>query len=173
MLIAITGTPGTGKSSACGVLERRGYLVVDLDQVARKEGLVVGRDQSRESDEIDVDALRELLNVPAKVAILKAHYSHLMDVNVTVVLRCRPSVLQKRLEARGWSPEKVRENLETEAIDLITQEAVARVPFVYEVDTTDLAPAQTANAILEILKGNTRGHEAGSVDWTHEVLSWY
>jgi adenylate kinase len=171
--IAISGTPGTGKSSACRALANRGYAVVDLDEVARREGFVVGRDESRDADEIDVEALRGSLQVPAKIAFLKGHYSHRMDVNVVVVLRCRPTILRSRLEARGWPPEKVRENVEAEAIDLITQEAIARHPFVFEIDTTDSTPDETARTVLEILQGETQGHAPGSVDWTSEVLSWY
>jgi adenylate kinase len=172
VLIAITGTPGTGKSTASEVLARRGYAVVDLDEVARTEGLIIGRDEDRGTDEVDVERLREVLRVPAKVAFLKSHYSHLMDVNLAVVLRCRPSVLKERLEQRGWTPAKVRENVEAEAIDVILQEATARLPFVFEVDTTDATPVQTAEAVLAILQGETAGREPGTVDWTDEVLSW-
>jgi adenylate kinase len=173
VLIAITGTPGTGKSSACEILGTRGYVVLDLDAIARREGYIIGRDEARGSDEVDVEALREGLRIPAKVAFLKSHYSHRMDVNLAIVLRCRPSVLRARLEARGWPPEKVRENVEAEAIDLILQEAVARLPFVFEVDTTNSSASDTTEAILAILQGKTKGHEPGSVDWASEVLSWY
>lgn len=173
MLVAVTGTPGTGKTSACGVLARRGYAVVDLDEIARRDGFIVGRDMARQTDEVDVEALRKNLRVPAKIGFVRSHYSHLMDVNLAVVLRCRPSVLRRRLEARGWPSAKVRENLEAEAIDLITQEAVERLPLVYEVDTTSSTPEETAEAILGILQGRTKGHEPGSVDWSEEVLSWY
>jgi adenylate kinase len=82
-------------------------------------------------------------------------------------------VLRHRLEERGWSPEKVRENVEAEAIDVIVQEAVGRLPFVFEVDTTEATPNETAESILAILQGKTKGHEPGSVDWSSEVLSWY
>ena len=173
MLIAVTGTPGTGKTSACEVLARRGYTVVDLDEVARRDGFVTGRDAVRQTDEVDVEALRDGLRVPAKIAFLRSHFAHRMRVNLAIVLRCRPSMLRQRLEARGWGPEKVRENVEAEAIDVILQEAVANLPFVYEVDTTDLTPEATADAILAVLQGKTKGHEPGSVDWTSEVLSWY
>ena len=173
MLVAVTGTPGTGKTSACDVLAQRGYVVVDLDQVAREGGFVVGRDEARDSDEVDVDGLRDGLRVPAKVAFLRAHYAHQMNVDLAVVLRCKPSVLRRRLEARGWSAQKIQENLEAEAIDLITQEAAERLPRVYEVDTTSSTPPQTAEAILGILQGRTSGHEAGTIDWSDEVLSWY
>ena len=173
MLVAVTGTPGTGKSSACDVLARRGYAVVDLDEVARRDGLITGRDAARGSDEVDVDALREHLRVPAKIAFLRAHYAHAMAVDLAVVLRCSPAVLRKRLEARGWPPAKVRENVEAEAIDLITQEAAERLPQVYEIDTTSRTAEETADVILGILQGKTEGHGPGSVDWTREVLSWY
>jgi len=173
VLIAVTGTPGTGKTSACEVLARRGYTVIDLDEVARRDGFVTGRDAVRQTDEVDVEALRDGLRVPAKIAFLRSHFAHRMRVNLAIVLRCRPSMLRQRLEARGWGPEKVRENVEAEAIDVILQEAVANLPFVYEVDTTDLTPEATADAILAVLQGKTKGHEPGSVDWTSEVLSWY
>jgi adenylate kinase len=173
MLVAVTGTPGTGKTSACDVLARRGYAVVDLDEAARKGGFIVGRDEARQTDEVDVDALRVNLRVPAKIAFLRSHYSHRMDVNLAVVLRCRPSVLRSRLETRGWPPAKVRENVEAEAIDVITQEATEALPLVYEVDTTSSTPEETADAILGILQGRTQGHAPGSVDWSEEVLAWY
>src|SRR5438094_10596349 len=110
MLVAVTGTPGTGKTSACEVLSARGYVVVDLDEVARREGLIVGRDTARGSDELDVEALREGLRIPAKVGGLRGHDSHRMDVNLGVALRCRASVVRQLLDARGWPAEKVREN---------------------------------------------------------------
>jgi broad-specificity NMP kinase len=62
--------------------------------------------------------------------------------------------------------------VEAEAIDVIMQEAAGRLPLVFEVDTTQATPTETAEAILEILQGKTKGREPGSVDWTSEVLSW-
>lgn len=148
-------------------------MVVDLDEVARRDGFITGRDEVRGSDEVDVEALREHLQVPAKIAFLRSHYAHEMAVDLAVVLRCSPAVLRKRLEARGWPPAKVRENVEAEAIDVITQEAVERLPLVYEVDTTGRTAGETADAILGILQGKTKGHEPGCLDWSREVLSWY
>ena len=173
MLVAVTGTPGAGKSSVCRVLAGRGYVIVDLDEMARSGGFIVGRDEARQSDEVDVSALREQLDIPAKIAFLKGHYSHLMNVNFAVVLRCRPRVLRERLTSRGWSEGKIRESVDAEAIDVILQEAVERLDFVYEVDTTARSAEESASQILDILQGRTSGHEPGSVDWSDEVLSWY
>src|SRR2546422_11686424 len=58
VLVAITGTPGTGKPSASQRIPRRGYIVVDLADAARAQGLIAGRDEARGPDEVDGEALR-------------------------------------------------------------------------------------------------------------------
>ena len=173
MIVALSGTPGTGKSSVAERLSRRGYYTLDLSVYAREHGLVTGRDKARGAEEVDVEALARSLHLEAKMAFLYAHFAHLVPANAVIVLRCRPSVLRERLEARGWPEAKVRENLEAEAIDLITQEARRRSNRLYEVDTTGLSVEQAEAEILGILRGDTAGHEPGRVDWSAEVMSWY
>jgi adenylate kinase len=167
VLVALTGTPGTGKSSAGEFLARRGYHVVDLDVVARELGVTEGSDDG--TTLVDVDALAQKLQVTTKVAVLRGHYAHRIPVNLIVVLRCHPRELWERLEARGWPREKIRENVEAEAIDVILQEAVERGPPVYEVDTTAKTPDATAGEVLDILQGKIAGHEPGLRDWSEEV----
>ncbi len=173
VLIALTGTPGTGKSSVAVVLEARGYYVLSLDRFAEERKLIAGFDAARGTKEVDVEALDREVRVPAKLGFLVGHYSHRLSVDMAVVLRCHPRALRERLKARGWPDAKVRENVEAEAIDAITQEAAARLTQVYEVDTTSATPEASAGEILGILLGRTEGHEPGRVDWTDEVLSWY
>ena len=173
VLIALTGTPGTGKSSVAAELERRGYFVLLLDRFAEEHKLISGYDAARGTKEVDVEALDKEIRVPAKLGFLVAHYSHRMSVNLAIVLRCHPRVLTERLRVRGWPDPKVRENVEAEVIDAITQEAVARLPFVYEIDTTSATPGAAADIVLEILQGRVEGREPGHLDWSDEVLSWY
>lgn len=171
MFVAITGTPGTGKSSVGAVLSSRGYHVVDLDAEAEKLGLI---ETDASGDRlVDIDALAQALRAPTKIAFFTAYYAHRMPVNTTIVLRCHPRALRERLEARGWPTEKVRENVEAEAIDVVLQEAVEGGPPVFEVDMTRLTASEGADAVLGILQGHTRGHEPGAIDWSEEVLSWY
>ncbi len=173
VIVALTGTPGTGKSSVAAELERRGYFVVRLDRFAEEHKLISGFDAARGTREVDIEALDREVHVPAKIGFLVGHYAHRLSVDLTIVLRCHPRTLRERLQARGWPEGKIKENLEAEAIDIITQEATARGPFVYEIETTSETPEAVAGVVLEILQGKTQGREPGRIDWTDEVLSWY
>ncbi|HVO77657.1 MAG TPA: adenylate kinase family protein [Methanomassiliicoccales archaeon] len=174
MRLAISGTPGTGKTAAAGILASRGMRVVELNQFAKEHGLLGALDRKRKTREIDVGKLDStLLSERTDNVVLVGHLSHLLTADMVIILRTRPSVLRKRLEARGYPEAKVRENLEAEACDVILIEALERSKDVFEIDTTERTPEETADAIDEILAGKTKKYEPGNIDWSGEVLGWY
>jgi adenylate kinase len=173
MRVAITGTPGTGKSTVCEVLSREGHKVVDLSDLAWKGGLIESPDEPGLPAIVDIERLDELPLPAGDPVFIYAHFAHLLGADTVVVLRCSPSVLRFRLLERGWNEKKIRENLEAEAIDLITVEAMEKNKNVYEVNTSSIGPEEAARQILEIVKGSVKGHEPGHVDWSEEILSWY
>jgi adenylate kinase len=172
--LAISGTPGTGKTAVAEVLASRGMDVVELNQFAKESGLLGALDKKRKTREIDVRKLdAALLKERGDDVVLVGHLAHLLTTDLIVVLRTRPSVLRKRLESRGYPEPKVRENLEAEACDVILIEALDRSKEVFEVDTSERAPEETADAVEEILAGKTKKYEPGHIDWSEEVLGWY
>ncbi|MFA5312554.1 MAG: adenylate kinase family protein [Methanomassiliicoccales archaeon] len=175
MLIALTGTPGTGKTTVGKELIPRGISVREVSDIAREKGLLREKDVGRDSYDIDPDELDAAIDFlrEGPTTILVGHLSHLVDSDIVIVLRCRPSVLEERLASRGWSPKKVRENAEAEAVDIILIEAMEVNDTVYEIDTTGMGPASVADAILDILAGKTDKYGMGNIDWSDEVLKWY
>jgi len=173
MRVAITGTPGTGKNAVCEALSRKGHKVVDLNDFASKAGLVEFPDEPDSPAIVDVERLDELPLPPGDPVFIHAHFAHLLGADIVIVLRCSPTVLRSRLLKRGWNEKKIRENLEAEAIDLITVEAIEKHKNVYEVDTSSITAEEAAREILEIVKGSVEGHEPGRIDWSEEILSWY
>ena len=173
MLIAITGTPGTGKSSVCKELKRLGFAVIDAARLATEKGLTTRPRRTGAPAEVDLDGLRKVPLPKGDLVFISSHFSHLLKVDGAIVLRCSPGILKARLEKRKWRHEKVMENVEAEAIDLITVEAVQSCKKVFEVDTTSMDAEETARQIIEIVKGSVKGHEPGRIDWSEEILSWY
>lgn len=164
--LAVTGTPGTGKTTATElVAERLGVGVVHLNDVIREEGLYTERDEGRDSLVADFDAIRDRLGDWS--GILESHLAHHFEADVVVVLRCAPEELTDRLESRGESEAKVRENVESEALDIVLSEAVGSVgeTNVYEIDTTGRDPEAVADDVVAVLRGD-REPSAGTVDFT-------
>jgi adenylate kinase len=172
--LALTGTPGTGKSTVARILASRGFKVIELGDLAKEKKLLEKFDRRRSTHEVDVKkldtAVREISD--SGTIILVGHLSHLISSDMVVVLRCRPSVLAERLRSRGYPPQKVAENAEAEALDVILVESAETGREVYEIDTTTISPDMAADAIVDILAGEKEKYAIGNIDWSAEVLDW-
>ncbi len=166
MQIALTGTPGTGKTTIAGLLP---YKVIDINALV-KGGMNFGTDPERGCLEADMDALaKHLARLDSdETQILEGHFSHHF-ADWSIVLRLAPSLLKSRLEARGYSSEKIRENLEAEALDVILVEAVQFCHRVDEIDTTGKSTLEVAELVARIILGRLK-LPAGQVNWLDEFF---
>ena len=171
MLIAVTGTPGTGKTAACALL--KGVTVVDLRKLAMEHADEFTVDKKRGSMEVDPRVLRKFIPKEKEVVVIEGHLSHLMKPDITIVLRCSPKVLRRRLAKRHWSEKKIQENVEAEAVDVILIEALEACKKVFEIDTTEMTARKVANAIASIISGERGKYRPGDIDWSGEVFDWY
>lgn len=179
--LALTGVPGTGKSTIAAALALRGVGVVDLNEFARARGLLRERDAARGSFVVDMDELadalhRALLVLDDEVVVVEGHFAHEMDVHAVVLLRCEPMVLYERLKRRGWPEAKVRENVEAEALDVLAQEVLdSGVPAV-ELDVTRLGVEEAAAAVSRFAERSPKalkGRAVGSAAWRVESIPWF
>lgn len=172
MRAAVTGTPGVGKTTACSLV--MGIPVVHVNDIVDRAHAVAGYDRKRHTKEVDVNKVKRFLKCIRGNLLVEGHLSHMLDVDVAIVLRCSPKVLEKRLKKKGWKDTKTRENfVEAEAIDVVLVDAIENAPLVCEIDTTSIGPKQVARAIERILAGESEKYPVGNVDWSQEVLSWF
>ena len=176
MRVVVTGTPGTGKTTAIEALADDAdfadldtdFEVVHLNDLIREEELWNERDEERNSLVADLDAVRERLAdcVGSGDLLIESHLAHHLDADKVVVLRCHPEELEHRLLERGESEAKARENAESEALDVILSEAVNErgIENVYEIETTDRTPDEVAREVAAVLAGE-REPSAGDVDY--------
>ena len=137
--------------------------------------MLAERDPERDTFDVDIDLLDGELGRSCLegTILLIGHLTHLLTVDLVIVLRCSPSILEDRMRSRGWSAPKVRENMEAEACDVILVEALDSEVEVCEIDTTHLSPEEVAEALEEIIQGEREKYEPGHIDWSEEVLDWY
>jgi adenylate kinase len=179
MLIALTGTPGTGKTSISNILRENGFEIVDMNKVAAGEDFFIGNDEKRNSKIVDVDRLNGYIKEKYKgkdIVFIEGHLSHLLkSVDKVIILRCHPDELRNRLSQKRWKKEKIKENIDAEILDIILCETVYSHPEknVIEIDTTDMNISDVAVLIMEIIKNNfehMKKHNIGNIDWSEEIL---
>lgn len=181
MRVALTGVPGTGKTTLAQALAARGWRVVHLNAFAADRGLLGEADAARSgAREVDMDELADALNEhlagEAGRVVVEGHFAHEMDVDLVVLLRCDPLVLVERLRARGWSDAKVRENVEAEALDVLAQEVVDTGLPARELNVTGLPVDAAAAAVAEIAENPSEalmGRSVGDARWPLEALPWF
>lgn len=167
MSIALTGTPGTGKSSCAKLLAERGHSVASLNDVIKRKKL-----GKKDRDGCHVVDPKKLGGLRLDANIIEGHLSHFLPVDIVIVLRCDPRVLEKRLKRKKYKIKKVRENMEAEALDAIVIEALQEGKQPYEIDTTNMIPKEVADAVERIIKGKGDGFKK-HVDFSEVVLEWY
>lgn len=169
MRVAVTGTPGTGKTTAVDLAETD-LPVVNLNDLVREADLTAGRDEERDTLVADLDAVRARLADRDDV-LVESHLAHHLDADRVVVLRCHPDELRERLRERGEPESKIRENAESEALDIVLSQAVQchGSETVYEIDTTGRSPASVAADVEAVIAGD-RSAGQGAVDFSDALV---
>ncbi len=169
MRTALTGTPGTGKTTISAALrERYSLKTIDVNEVIRTHKYVDSYDSHRDCLVVNLPALRAH-RFPDN-SILEGHLAHNLDVDRVIVLRTDPRALEKRLLQRGFSREKVEENVEAEVLDVILSEAISlHGDQVYELDSTGEFN-EVVQCVWEIVNGSDlERFTPGRIDWTDQL----
>lgn len=179
MIISLSGTPGTGKTSVSKLLSDYGFGIVDFNKVAIENNFLVGKDKKRDTLIVDTkkfDKYAKEIYIGEKIVFIEGHLSHLLkSADKVIVLRCHPTKLKKNLEKKGWKENKIKENLEAEILDIILCEALElhKSKDIFEIDTTSKSIKEVFSSIKEIIKNNFKNmkkYNIGKIDWSEEIL---
>jgi len=130
MNIIITGTPGTGKTTIAQIIATElKYTVINEKQLSLE--LNAGEFNSENNEyEIDITKLEKGINKFLKKKsniIIEGHViceAKLEPIDMVIVLRLNPEILELRLEKREYSPEKIQDNVFCEGIDYCYKKAI-------------------------------------------------
>lgn len=172
-VIALTGVPGTGKTTVAEHLAER-YTVLQAREVARRADAIEGSDLERGAEIIDEQRLDERARsvLPDEDVIVEGVLAHHCDPDAVILLRCHPTELGRRLAQRDWSQDKVEENVMAETLDALVLEITTQPA--WEIDTTQTDPATVSEHIVALLQDEPLPGDAvqaiGTADWTDTLL---
>jgi len=127
--IIVTGTPGVGKTTHCEVLaQNTGLKHLSINQIVKERECHDGWDDEFKSWIVDEDKLLDAIEDEVKPGgyIIDWHACDLFPkswIDLVVVLRVDSTLLYDRLKARGYPEAKLQENLDSEIMEVLLQEA--------------------------------------------------
>jgi adenylate kinase len=172
MIILITGTPGVGKTTVSGTLAQKlNAHLIDINQLVNEKHIYTGVDEVRKYKIVDLDALFDEITIiinkiNSKFIIVEGHLSHLYEKSdIVIVLRANPHVLEQRMKTKEWGEDKIRENIEAEAIDVCSYEAYEiHGDKTNEIDTSNISHERVVDLMVDMIKGDKK-FPVGSIDF--------
>lgn len=179
VIIAISGTPGVGKTTIANKLSNKlKCKCISITEFIKREEIYDDWDPKLETHIVDEIKLKNALNVyidkllrDEECLILEGLLADIIaDIaEVAIVLRLHPIELHKRLEKRGYSSDKTRENVQSEILGTCTyhMKEVLGENFV-DIDTTDKDSDEIIQILLDIIQGKEGAratHMPGKIDW--------
>lgn len=156
MILLVSGTPATGKTTVAQILgEKLGWRVISLNDFAREKNLYCGYDEKRKAKVVDIDRVKEEMSKiieKEENLILESHYAHEMPGEAVVILRANAEEIRKRAKEKQWWFKKTEENVISEIMEVIKTEALEMGKKVVEIDTTGKKPERVAKEIINKMK---------------------
>lgn len=174
----ITGNPGVGKHTTAKIIaEKINADIIDINDVAIDNN-ATGKKTDLGLD-VDVKRLVRLLEKQLKaerdimiVGHLAPYVLRPVGISLVAVLRRSPYELEKTLKKRGYSVDKVRENVASEILGTSLYDSLKTFGKrkVAEFDTTGKTPKETADEILAALQKKPKSKsKLIGIDWLNLV----
>lgn len=141
ILVAITGTPATGKSTlAKRIAKSTGCRMIEINDVVERKKLFSSKDKYGSKivrlPELETEVKREIRSQKGMV-LLVGHLAPELrfSYDIAVVTRAPLKELVKRMKKRGYPIGKMKENLMSEALDYCGSVIKGMSKETYEVST--------------------------------------
>ncbi|MCL5782950.1 MAG: AAA family ATPase [Candidatus Thermoplasmatota archaeon] len=146
-MICLTGIPGSGKTTVAAILRSRGIRVMNVSDLP-------GFTECNEEDGVDIDCLRsKITSYVTDNEVIEGHYSHLLPCEAVIILERAERNVEQSLRGRGYSSEKISDNIDALRSDIIFSESLEYLPSprIFRVSIEENFPGIAAEQCIRII----------------------
>ena len=167
MSYVITGNPGVGKHTLTKKISKILHLpVIDINDIAQEFGLLEKSGKTNDVDVIKLEKLirEKILHPVLIVGHLAPYVLSSNQIKKAIVLRKNPYDLVSIYKERGYTKEKIKDNVGSEVLGVIFYDTITRfgVEKTFQIDVTMQSIQEITKKVLDAIKGEIKTEE---VDW--------
>ena len=166
MSIVITGNPGVGKHSIVKEISKHMKLpIIDINNIAKDAGLF---EENDDANDVNVSSLKKIIKEKiSSPSLIVGHLAPYVissnQIKKVIVLRRNPYDLISVYKKRGYTEEKIRDNVGSEILGIIAHDSINQFGAkVSQVDVSEKSISEVVKKVVSIINGEEVNEE---VDW--------
>ena len=170
MSIVITGNPGVGKHTiAKKISQKFNFSIIDINILAKDSGIIEKQEDTNDVDTQKLANIIKEMELDEKIVVghLAPYVLEKNQVKIMIILRRNPYHLETVYKERNYSENKIKENVGSEILGVITHDAMEKFEEkAFQVDVSEKNIEQVVEKVLQVIskKGNN-----DQVDWLNLV----
>ena len=166
MSIVITGNPGVGKHTITQKISQKlNFPIIDINTLAKESEVIEKQENTNDVDTTKLANIIKKIELNEKIIVghLAPYVIEKNQVKLVIILRRNPYQLETVYKERNYSEEKIKENIGSEILGVITHDTMEKFEEkAFQIDVSEKNIEQVVERVLEIISKKENNEQ---VDW--------
>ena len=166
MSIAITVNPGLRKHTiAKKISQKLNFPIIDINILAKESEVIEKQENTNDVDTTKLANIVKEIELDEKIIVghLAPYVIEKNQVKLVIILRRNPYQLETVYKERNYSEEKIKENIGSEILGVITHDTMEKFEEkAFQIDVSEKNIEQVVEKVLQVISKKENNEQ---VDW--------
>ena len=166
MSIVITGNPGVGKHTITKKISQKlNFPIIDINTLAKESEVIEKQENTNDVDTTKLANIIKKIELNEKIIVghLAPYVIEKNQVKLVIILRRNPYQLETVYKERNYSEEKIKENIGSEILGVITHDTMEKFEEkAFQIDVSEKNIEQVVEKVLQVICKKENNEQ---VDW--------